>query len=392
MKPVQPIKQSLSLNQLHQGFMSALEQAERLTEESLMLARKKLFSGALSKLILGFEEVGKNRLFLYQAATLVKGAPHSWEDFWDIYFDHKKKIKFAMEWATILSPQLASADDVAMHIKFISEEASRLDIRKHESQCVGLDGDSVTVPGDDEVREETIILGIILESFCRRLRDKYPTNLPEDEFRELVSEKIRLNRTVGFIATEEMSLTEWAGAVADGNSSVRARNGVLPSKNSFRMRVEERYEIIPARLPITLRSLNGSREFERFYEMLKGRYRYPDWMILSTIYNIALHARVVAHLTEPPQEEEMRKLADWAEKPNYEPLPVELFTDEDTFTLAVELWLTAFLDGLGINIPNLTADNKKKVRRVASRYYSVFEYDVEHWPIFHFTTESQGQP
>src|SRR6266566_1984522 len=67
-----PKNRALSLTQLHQGFLSALIQAERLGEESVILNRKRRFAGALSKAILGLEEIGKNRLFLFQAALIVR--------------------------------------------------------------------------------------------------------------------------------------------------------------------------------------------------------------------------------------------------------------------------------------------------------------------------------
>lgn len=372
--------------------MSTLAQAERLEEESRALARKKLFAGALSKAILGLEEVGKNRLFLYQAATVVLRTPRPWSAFWASFRSHKEKLELAMMWASILNPQLVSADDVARHIKFISDEAQRLDVLKQRSQYVDLDGDRFTVPSDEAVREEALQLGAILQEFCRSLRKQYSIDLPEDEFLELVGEKIRLSRTLGFLPSEGgVACSGLADALTDGNSPVIARDGVLPSEDAFRTRVAERYEIVPPRLPVTLKSLNRSADFAKFYAMLKEQYCYPDWVVVSTIYNIAFNARVRPNLNEPPNKSDSGRWMDWAEEPNAEPLPVELFTEEKSFNITLDVWLMAFLAGLGIQIPDITTENTSKVRRVASRYYSVFEYDVEHWPIFEFPDEREAE-
>lgn len=382
---------ALSLPQLHQGFVSALVQAERLADESRALARKKLFAGALSKAILGLEEVGKNRLFLYQAGTVVLGTPRPWSGFWRSYRSHKEKLELAMTWASILSPDLVSGDDVSRHIKFISDEAQRLDVLKQRSQYADFDGDSFTVPSDETVREEALELGTVLKGLCCSLREQYPIDLPQDEFLELVREKIRLSRTLGFFPPDGgVARSSFPDAVADGNSPVLARDGVLPSEHAFRTRVAERYEIVPSKLPVTLHTLNRSAEYAKFYAMLKERYRYPDWVVVSTIYNLAFNARVRPSLTEPPDEATVARWLEWAEEPDSESLPVELFTDEKSFDVALEMWLMAFLAGLGIQTPDIAADDMTKVRRIASRYYSVFEYDIEHWPIFEFPDE--GDP
>lgn len=382
----------LSPAQLYQGFMSALEQAERLAEESSALARRKLFAGALSKAILGLEEIGKNRLFLYQAGTLVLETPRPWNQFWRSYRSHREKLELAMTWTSILNPELVSADKVAQHMKFISDEAQRLDELKQRSQYADFDGASFTVPHDETVREEALQLVAVLQELCRSLRKQYPRDLPQDEFLDLVREKIRLSRTLGFFPTEGGAPSaSLADAIADGNRPVLVRDGVLPSEQAFRTRVAERYEIIPPRLSVTLPALNRSPEFEHFYASLKERYRYPDWVVVSTIFNIAFNARVQPTLTEPPGGASVQHWLEWAEEPDAEPLPVELFTDENSFNRTLDVWLMAFLAGLGIQVPDINTDSIARVRRIASRYYSVFEYDIEHWPIFKFADEGPSE-
>ncbi len=395
MSEVKPKKQPLSLSQMHQGFMTALTQAERLADESRVLARKKRFAGALSKAILGLEEVGKNRLLLYRAATVVMGTPAAWKLFWSAYRSHKEKLALAMTWGSILSPQLLSAEDVAAHLKYISEEAERLDRRKQQSQYGAFDGKEFTSANDKEFRDEANFIRLVLQTLCTRLRIDHPENLAEDEFLEFVSEKIRLSRALGFIDTAgKGSAGGWAASVAEGNTPVLGPDGVLPSIEAFQRRVENRYRIIPPRIPVTLRRLNSSQEFETFYDAIRARYGYPDWVIISTIYNIAFNARVISQAQKPPSPDEVAGWMEWAEKPDDKPLAVGLFTDEVSFNLALDLWLTAFLAALGVAIPDLRADNTGKIRRAASRHYPVFEYDLEHWPIFDFgaDTEEPSKP
>ena len=301
--------------------MSAFEQAERLADESQALARKKLFAGALSKTILGLEEVGKNRLFLYQAGTLLLDTPRPWPQFWRSYRSHKEKLELALTWASILNPDLVSGDDVSRHITLISEEARRLDVLKQRSQYADFDGDSFAVPHDEACQEEALQLAALLQGICCSLREPYPIGLPEDEFLELVREKIRLSRTLGFFPIEgEITDSSLADAVADGNSPVLARDGILPSEQAFRTRVAERYEIVPARLPVTLHALNRSPEFEQFYAFLSERYRYPDWVVVSTIYNITFNARVQPTLIKARDEATVRRWMEWAEEPDAQPL------------------------------------------------------------------------
>ena len=96
----------------------------------------------------------------------------------------------------------------------------------------------------------------------------------------------------------------------------------------------------------------------------------------------AFNARVRPDLNGPPSQDQITKWMNWAEDPADEPLPVGLFTDEPSFNQALNVWLAAFLAGLGIAVPDLSVNNMNMLRRVASRYYAVFEYDVEHSPIF----------
>lgn len=389
MTEVRPKNQPLSLTQMYQGFMKALEQAVHLADESQILADNKFFAGALSKTILGLEEVGKNRLILYQAGTLMMGLERPWKYFWSTYRSHTAKLEMAMKWATILDPQLLSEDDVNAHLKFISEEAGRLDKRKQESQYVGFDGKEFNIPKDEGLKDEATAMIAVLKSLCIRLRHQYQENLPEDEFLELLSTKIRLSRALKLIDEDIEHLPDdWAKAVADGNSPILLKNGELPTEETFKKRVAERYEIVPSRIQVTLKHLNNSAIFEEFYNSsLKSKYGYPDWVILSTIFNISLNARISHNAKEFSDPDNISRYMDWAEKSDEEPLNVELFTNEDSFNFALDLWLAAFLVGLGVAIPDLTAKNTQKIRRVASRYYSVFEYDIEHWPMFHFCGE-----
>jgi AbiV family abortive infection protein len=103
MKKPSPKKKPLTPSQMHQGFMMALEQAEHLAHEARVLARRRLFAGALSKAVLGLEEIGKNRLMLYQAATLQMGRPVPWQTFWRAYRNHREKLLLAMMWSSILN-------------------------------------------------------------------------------------------------------------------------------------------------------------------------------------------------------------------------------------------------------------------------------------------------
>jgi len=385
MAEVKPKKQSLSLSQMHNGFMMALEQAEHLAEESQILASRNLFAGALSKAILGLEEIGKNRLLLYQAGVMMMGIKAPWKQFWSFYRSHTKKLEMAIQWATILDPALLSVEDVKAHLKLIIEEAVRLDKRKQESQYVGFDGNEFKIPKDCELKVEATAIKGFLQSLCIQLREQYPAGLPEEQFKELVVVKVQLSRALNLVETEaEPTPDGLAEAIADGNSEILTLNGLLPSVRTFEKRVKERYEIVPPKIQVTLNQLNSDSSFEAFYNAIKTHYGYPDWVILSTIFNISLNARVKLEGQSQLKPDEVQHLMNWAEQPEDEPLPIETFTNEKEFNIAMDMWLAAFLVGLGIAIPGLTAKNMKKVRRVASRYYSVFEYDVEHWPIFNF--------
>jgi AbiV family abortive infection protein len=380
---------------MHQGFMMALEQAEHLAQEARVLARKRLFAGALSKAVLGLEEIGKNRLMLYQAATLQiqMGRPAPWKIFWRAYRSHREKLVLAMKWSSITNPDLVSKEALNDHLEFIASEAENLDRHKQESQYVGFDGVGFVTPCDSSLKEEARFLLEVLELLCRRLREQFPVDLPQDEFDARVSEKVRLSKALGLIDASSMeSPDDWADAVVEGNSPIFVRDGVLPTVEEFQERVEERYGVVAPRLPVTLSALNSSREFKEFYASIRNDYGYPDWVILCTVFNIALNVRMVSQLKAPPTSDELAVLLDWSEDPDDSPLSIEYFTEKEGFNAALDVWLLAFLTGLGIAIPDVSRENRMKIRRVASRFFSVFEYDVEHWPVFDFEGLEEDAP
>lgn len=365
--------------------MLALGQAERLAQEAKVLIKKKLYSGALSKVILGLEEIGKNRLLLYQASMLQMKKPASWEIFWRIFRSHRDKLKFSLKWFSITNPNLDSKKTLKKYLSSITQNAEHLDNRKQESQYVEFNGVEFANPCDSESQEESMFFLEILDEQCKCLREQYPEETSLEEFCASTFEKIRLSKALGLIDdSNKNTIDDWEDAVVDGNSPVLLNLECLPKIDDFQKRVEEKYKIIPPRLTITLPILNASKQFKEFYDGIKDEYGYPDWVIISAIYNIVLNLRVVSKFKSQPSNAEMASLLDWSEKPEDKPLPVYHFIELESFNFALDIWLLAFLKGLGILVPNVSTENRMKIRRVASRFFPIFEYDVEHWPIFDF--------
>ena len=56
--------------------------------------------------------------------------------------------------------------------------------------------------------------------------------------------------------------------------------------------VEDGRDNYPIRIPVVLAYMVIELlEFEQFYNHIREHYGYPDWVIVSTIFNIALNAK-----------------------------------------------------------------------------------------------------
>jgi hypothetical protein len=215
-------------------------------------------------------------------------------------------------------------------------------------------------------------------------RKNFPKKCSVQEFAKIIDIKVKYANALHFLDNKDQ--LDFDEKVLHLYSDIFSKDGKLPSYREFIKRVRERYRLLPRLIPITLRALGNSGEFAEFLRTKRRKYGYPDWIVLSVVYNIVLN-----HMGEndiaPPSG-----WSGFAESGFMAPLegkdtacpPITLFLDADQFEVMLDMWLAAFLAGLGVGVPTDIRADTFQIRRIASNHYDIFGADVMHKPIFYF--------
>jgi len=370
---------TLTFFEMYDAYHAALKQANSLLSEARLLIDNGLDGGAVHRLVISLEEIGKARLVFFQGALATDGRAVDWKSFWQDFRSHTVKLDHALAWnPEFLSLMGDSATQVERAIATNRARASALDKRKQQSSYSGAVDGSFDVPEHEEFQGEARALLSVVESTISWTRSNPVTAASRDEFQSALARARAYANALGYMGCK--SKEEAYEAIAQGGRGLFSVTETAPTDEDFIARVSERYEIMPGRLGVTLPQLRSEQSFLEFYQSLRDESGYPDWVILSVLYNIALNARVdVGRLRS---EDVLSTLGDWSEKIGVdEPLDVRLFTDLERFEAGLDLWLVAFLAGLGV-VAEMPEGNTHGVRRAAAAAFGIFNRDVPHEPLF----------
>ena len=369
----------LSVDEIYSAYHAALTQAESLLDESHLLAANDKHGGAVHRLVICLEEVGKARLLFYQGAFIATGEPGVWPHFWRSFYSHVDKLEQALLLYTRFPLDAGSTSaEVESALSWMRNYARSLDEKKQTSSYSCSGGEVFDVPSHDRFEADATILLTIAEDVLGMCRSHPATAGTRDEFVEALLVAARYARALGYL--NPTGRDEMLEAIAQGGGDVRLLREELPSEEDFMARVAERYGTIPPRLCVTLPQLRQSPEFLNFYSQLHTRNGYPDWVIICVLLNLSLNARV--QLEQAADADALAQLANWTEDATiHEPLEVGTFTNPERFEETLDLWLVPFMASLGI-LPEAPDARRMGVRRVAARWFGIFDRDVPHAPLF----------
>jgi AbiV family abortive infection protein len=352
----------LSIPELRDAYHAALTQSQSLQSEGQLLLENKRFAGAFHRFVIALEEIGKARITMYQASFVAAKSIVDWRRYWRSYYSHMEKLRSALLWHE--TPTLLEADSpdaLEKAFKVVDERASDMDRRKQEASYSGPNGITFA-PTDEDIHEgHAQALAKVTNELMCRIQEHKVTKAVAASFEEELLQIYRFTNTLGYLDPDTKDLFE---ALNKAKIPFRVRDGHLPTDEEFLERVQERYSEFPPRLKVTLPTLNRSEQFMAFYEGLKWKCGYPDWIFLGVVFNLALNARVDIERLEPAAR--LRLLA-WSEDPSKDqPLDVSVFTDSERFNFALDAWTVAFLSGLGI-VPEPPVGELRRVRHLAAR-------------------------
>jgi AbiV family abortive infection protein len=367
----------LDTRQLHQGALAALAQSEALLREAVVLFRKRHFAGSYSKAVLALEEFGKHKILFYQAALVVIDRPPRWGHFWKSFYSHQQKLKVALHWASeLLGHVTPDVDSVKALLRQIEKDAAELDRRKQNGQYSDFLNGRFERPNERDFKSQCSYLLRLVQVLTGRHRAGYPTTMTFEDFMRVVGVKTRYARAIGTIGVKDEA--ELFEVIAHRHTRVLTKDGALPRQDEFIARVKERYDIIPPRLPVTLPQLRRSEEFQRFLVALRQECGYPDWVVLGVVFNIVFHHRLVKDFSGSLEQLDLSQLRNWSESAEAAPLDINLFVDRQDFELFLDIWLSAFLVGLGVVVDVPKGSSPVVVRRVAAHHYGIFDRDIDH--------------
>lgn len=377
----------LNLREIRSGYLAAVKQAESLISEARLLIDNGRHAGGYHRLVIGLEELGKSRMFTYQGAFALDGKNVSWTHFWKDYYSHVPKLREALVWSDTLTlvPTASSGKEIELAFDSAIHRAKDLDGLKQATSYSDVGVDGFSAPKDSDFVDEAATLRTVADALLARAIEHDLTKCPDDNsFGEILVAMLRYTRALGFldVASREVAYDQFV----DGNQPFWTRGAEIPSDEAFMARVEERYAVLPSRLQVTLGELSKSAEFTDFYQSIKTTFGYPDWLLLGTIFNIVLNARV--DTDEYIRTERIHELLEWGEDPEVDkPLPIGMFIDHDVFDRMLGMWLTSFLVGLGV-MPQEAGSYGTRVRRFAARHFGLYNRDVKHAAIFSAPTKN----
>ncbi len=379
--------QALTTSQIHQGYQAALRQGNNLFEEAKLLATNELYPGALHRLVICLEEIGKARLLFYQGALLAGEQEPGWKAFWKEYYSHQSKLDTALTWLA-LTDVLHWPDPKAIEfaISAIKNHAKLLDLEKQGASYSEPSAHGFSVPDASRAQDLTLILLTYAQHLLELTRSSELETDSPAEFGAQLLKKFQYATALKYVDTDREA---FFSKIAVSNQPLYLRDGALPNDQAFIARVAERYEVIPNRIPVTLKHLSTDPTFAKFYhEELKRKRGYPDWMILAVLFNLALNARVPMDASD---EQQISGLMQWAEDPEHDsPLPIERFVDLRRFEQMMDTWLVSFLAGLGIALDD-AGTSGANARYVAAKHYGLFDRDVPHDPLISHETRSDNE-
>lgn len=372
----------LRIPEIRAGYLAALRHARKLAGEAELLGSAGNYAAAHQRLVIALEEIGKTRLFSYQGSLLVGRRPTLWTRFWRDYYSHVAKLEVMLTWAQ--SDMILSAPDAAavrLMLTSLSEHAQKLDLSKQASAYSDHNGVSFGSPDDDDFKASARQLATLASALVDRTdADSLSTATDDAEFEAELKRKFKYAAILGLMDSDSgVELTE---RVAQFNAPVALVNDAMPDEAALEARIAERYVLLPRRLPVTLPALVADQRFRKFYTRITARRGYPDWILLGTIFNIVLNARVDTEMYAA--ENRIEELKDWSEDPTVDrPLRTSLFTDQRTFECHLDGWLVAFFAGLGILTQSPGERLDGRARRVGTTVYpDLLRRDVPHDPIF----------
>lgn len=379
---------TLSFDQLCSGLLAAIQTAEQLLEEARALFKQSHFAGAFTKSILSLEEIGKHRILFYQAALMHNDqqTKPDWLNFWHSYYSHLSKLNNALQWQIFMS-QIApkTKDDLAEMLQFARDKAQELDSTKQVSQYSDfIDGRFSASVNSKTMRSQCRRFINICKILIRAARKNFSKKCSVQEFTRIVDIKVKYANALHFLDNTDQ--IEFDEKVLHLYSDIFSKDGKLPSYRKFIKRVHERYRLLPNLIPVTLRTLNNSTEFAIFLRTKREKYGYPDWIVLSVIYNIVLNHMRENDIAPPAGWSEFAESGFMAPLEGKDSIcpPIALFLNADQFEVMLDMWLAAFLAGLGVIVPKDIRADTFQIRRIASHHYDIFVADVNHKPIFTF--------
>jgi AbiV family abortive infection protein len=373
-------REPLTIDQLYDAYHAAIQQARDLVAEAELLQQAGRLSGTLHRSVIALEEVGKARIVFYQGAMIVGGLSSDWQRFWKSYYSHVDKLEEVMLWLDLyFGPEYENPADVEAAYRILRGRASELDIAKQSSSYSRPEEGSFRPSSDADAQADGVLVFELAQEALRLIEANSLTKASRSEFSEHLEVKVKYFHALGYAKAKTKE--EFYQVAVDMKGRLLPTRGALPTDKEFMDRVKERYSYLPPLLPVTLPQLRASDEFRAFYGRLRDVFGYPDWVILSVVYNLALNHRI--DTAKNASEDDIVKLNGWREDPEVDdPLDIAVFMTDETFELMLDLWMFSFLDGLGV-VPELPDGRvSPRIRRIAAVHFSVFDRDVAHEPIF----------
>ncbi|MEK0336685.1 MAG: AbiV family abortive infection protein [Nitrosopumilus sp.] len=388
MKNLKQRDKALSLEDFYNGTLLSIETAESLYDEAILLSSNNKHAGSFTKCVLSLEEIGKSILLVLAATLLIQFKEMDkryWKKFWTIFYDHLKKLNFAIQYYLFTSEiNINTKDHVRQIFEFIQKTSKELDKDKQKGQYTDFSEDKFVKPIDIDFKENSESLLEVLDRLLELQRERFPNELNFDNYIEIITNTLKYTRSLKMLEKETLENLDDAILQLYQDTSFYK----YPPTEEFILKdIKGKYEILPNSIKITLQYLNKSKEFFEFYNYLKVNFGYPDWVILTVLYNISFNVKAFPSGILPEKNLELiveKHKRHPLEKETDSPIPIEKFINHDYFELALDKWLEAYLIKMGVILPKSTNINSSDIRRIAEGTFGFFKIDVEHKNIFHF--------
>lgn len=274
-------KKSLSPGEIHDAYHAAIRQADLLIKEARVLLQHGHSAGAMNRLVIALEELGKNRLLFYQGALTVDNPAGDWVRFWKSYYSHTDKLDIILVWNDGLAgPDASTTTGVAGAVQRLRERAVELDRQKQSSAYSDQIDGTFQFAGDVGFEEDAKQLLALAEQLLTEVQKHHATRAPKGSFAQALR---KINQYIAASRFSPGPGEDMYTVIAEGNAPLFLLRDEDPTWEQFIARVAERYAVIPPLLSVTLPILRAAPEFLEFYTRLRLKNGYPDWVILGTI-------------------------------------------------------------------------------------------------------------